>query len=131
MILAKELKTMTGDIQGEIEKWAQGKVDSMMKSNEATPKASKMDHTSEEPEEGKGHKLLYMDSVNQKIQEAKEDIEELHLVNNKPDHLVDLILMTIRKSRSLEDKSIISAISQGPAVEVSQLTFRFLGINNW
>lgn len=92
-----------------------------MKSNEATPKASKMDHTSEEPEEGKGHKLLYMDSVNQKIQEAKEDIEDLHLVSNKPDHLVDLILMTISGElyRSLEDKSIISAISQGPAVEVS------------
>ena len=41
-----------------------------------------------------------MDSVNQKIQQAKEeegkeDIEDLDLVRNNPDHPVDLIIMTV------------------------------------
>lgn len=44
-----------------------------------------------------------MVSVNQEIQEVKEeagkeDIEDLDLVNHKPNHLVDLIAMTIQKS---------------------------------
>lgn len=42
-----------------------------VKSNEAASKPPKMDHTSEELED-KGNEISSMDSVNQKIQEAKE-----------------------------------------------------------
>lgn len=55
-----------------------------------------------------------MDGNNQKIEEAKEekekeDIEDLDLVCNKPDHLVYLIIMTILEEpygSSVEKKKI-------------------------
>lgn len=42
-----------------------------------------MDHTLEELEEEKGTKFLFVDSVDHKKQEWKEDSENLDLVTNK------------------------------------------------
>lgn len=73
-----------------------------------------------------------MVSVNQEIQEVKEeagkeDIEDLDLVNHKPNHLVDLIAMTISEEPYglSEEESVVSLISQDPAVESRHMNFVF------
>lgn len=71
-----------GDVKGDIEIQYEGKEDST-KIRWRSIKALKMDHTLEELEEDKGTKLLFVDSVDHKKQEWKEDSENLHLVSIK------------------------------------------------
>lgn len=103
MTTKKQSKTKTSNVKDDIERQDQEKEDSKIKADQIASKALRLDHTLEELEEDKEPKFLSMDGNNQKIEVAKEekekeDIEDLDLVCNKPDHLVYLIIMTIQKS---------------------------------
>lgn len=83
--------------------------------------------------EDKGATFLSMDSVGQKIVEAKEeqgktDIEDVVLMSNKPHHPVNLIVMKILKepSESWEENYIAQVVSKEIAViEVPHIDFIF------
>lgn len=91
---SKETRETKGQAEGKIKR---SKTPLQFTRSEDT--TFKMDHTTEVLEEDKETKFLSVDSVNQKIQEAKEEEEKddiigAQLVNNKAVHLVQLIVTT-------------------------------------
>lgn len=95
----------------------------MKKSYEVAFKAPKMDYTLEEVKEDKRTQFIFVDTVDQKIHEAKKEeekgyIEVLDLVTNNPDRPMNLAVMTISDEPYglPKNKSILLVLSQDQVV---------------
>lgn len=106
VIAAKELQTTTKDIKDD-----KNKDDFTTNLDEVECRTCKVDHTLEEVD-NKGTKYLSMDRAGQMIQEAKKkegqaDSKDVDLMNYKPNHPLDLMIVPEDPHRSLEDNYIV------------------------